>query len=239
MPVQAPRPAESPTRILVVNGKGGCGKTTLATNLAACFASRGDAVALFDHDPQGSSTQWLNLRDDGHAAIHGISAFRRPTTGLTRTFQMRIPPGTRWVIDDAPAGVQAPELAAMSRDADCVVVPVLPSPFDIHAAGNFIRSVLLKGPARNLPIAVIGNRVPGEGADYDELERTLAPHDIPFVTRIRDTRHYTRAAESGLGVHELVTRGVRQTRAQWEPLLAWLENPGEQAQTAPAVARQG
>ncbi|MCG7961877.1 MAG: ParA family protein, partial [Candidatus Thiodiazotropha taylori] len=46
-------------RLLILNSKGGCGKTTIATNLAGYYASAGTPTALFDYDPQGSSHRWL------------------------------------------------------------------------------------------------------------------------------------------------------------------------------------
>ena len=52
-------------KILVINGKGGCGKTTIATNLAVTFSKMQHTVALMDNDPQGSSTHWAEVRPKG------------------------------------------------------------------------------------------------------------------------------------------------------------------------------
>ncbi|HAS28601.1 MAG TPA: hypothetical protein DCS56_00375, partial [Alcanivorax sp.] len=60
--------------ILVANSKGGCGKTTLATNLAAYFAHSGQAVTLLDLDPQQSATQWVRLREDPRVEALGWPA---------------------------------------------------------------------------------------------------------------------------------------------------------------------
>ena len=56
--------------IVVANPKGGVGKTTLATNLAGYFASRGEKVMLGDVDRQQSSRTWLSLRPIGLPIIN-------------------------------------------------------------------------------------------------------------------------------------------------------------------------
>ncbi|MDH3354489.1 MAG: ParA family protein, partial [Chromatiales bacterium] len=89
--------AMAPCRVLVVNSKGGCGKTTIATNLAGCLSSRNYPTVLIDYDPQGSSMQWLSLRSDKQKEVHGIAAYRTVISNTTRSFQMRIPQGTEYV----------------------------------------------------------------------------------------------------------------------------------------------
>ena len=64
-------------RIVVLNPKGGSGKTTLAINLAAYFAQRGDSTLLIDRDPQGSATRWLRKRKVPQPEIRGIATFER------------------------------------------------------------------------------------------------------------------------------------------------------------------
>ena len=66
-------------RILVVNGKGGCGKTTIATNLAVADACQGTKVALLDNDPQASSTHWASLRDQDLPPIEVVAKHERPS----------------------------------------------------------------------------------------------------------------------------------------------------------------
>src|SRR5207245_11377138 len=88
---------------LVVNPKGGAGKTTVAINLASYFAAEQIPVTLMDYDPQGSSLHWLRLRPPAAMKIHGANAAPEKH-GRLRSFDMYVPPETRHVIIDAPAG---------------------------------------------------------------------------------------------------------------------------------------
>ena len=113
-------------RIIVLNPKGGSGKTTIATNLAACYAANGDRPALMDLDPQASSTRWLRKRPGEAAPIHGIAAFER-SANVTRSWQTRIPAACRVVVVDTPAAIDPLGLPDLTRGADAVLVPVMPS----------------------------------------------------------------------------------------------------------------
>src|SRR6202453_3931216 len=119
-------------RILVLNPKGGSGKTTIATNLASYFASQGDRPVLQDNHPQASSSRWLKKRKPDHPFIHGIAAFER-NSRMTRAWQMRIPADAAHVVVDTPAAVSAQQMPEMTKSADAIIVPVLPSDLDIHA----------------------------------------------------------------------------------------------------------
>ncbi len=212
--------------ILVLNSKGGCGKSTIAVNLASYYASCGLKAALVDYDPQGSSLQWLSLRSGEFAPIHGVNACRT-RTGMTRTWQMRPPPDTDHVIIDAPAGTTGGALQEMLRRTDIIVVPVTPSPIDIHATSDFIRELLLVGKVRSrgIHLGVIANRVRRDTPHYEPLKRFLGSLNIPFITSLTDSEHYLNAVESGVGIHELDERETEVEREQWFPLIRWLANP--------------
>src|SRR4030095_8195702 len=124
-------------RIIVLNPKGGVGKTTIASNLAACYAVNGHRPALMDLDPQGSSMRWLRQRRDDSAPIHGIAGFERSAT-VTRSWQLRIPSECTAVIVDTPASLDPHSFPEMTRGADAVLVPVTPSDIDIHATAKCI-----------------------------------------------------------------------------------------------------
>jgi len=211
-------------RILVLNAKGGCGKSTIATTLAGFFAKRGQATVLMDYDPQGSSMKWLSLRKVESPSIHGINACEK-RQGVTRTFQQRLPHNVDRMVIDAPAGTSGLQLVDFVRDADVVLMPVLPSPIDIHAAARFIQDLLLVGKLRQsgTKLGVIANRVRENTLVFKDLEKFLNSLNLPLVATLRDSQNYIRAAEQGLAIHELDARRARQDEERWSTLVTWLD----------------
>jgi len=212
-------------RIIVLNTKGGCGKTTIATNLASYYAHSGFSTSLMDYDPQGSSTRWLNLRSNERPSIHGVEAHKKPHGNVTRVWQNRIIPDTERVIIDAPAGVDHAQLLDFTRQVDTVLIPVLPSPIDIHAVTRFVEDLLLVAKVRRLGIrvGVVANRAKTNTIIYKSLERFLKTLHLPFITTLRDTQNYVRAAERGIGIHEMWDKRVDVDKMHWQPLFDWLE----------------
>jgi len=210
-------------KIVVLNPKGGSGKTTIATNLASYFAVEGLRPTLMDMDAQGSSTHWLGKRSKDQPLIHGIAGFER-NTGMTRSFATRLPLDTQRLVVDTPAAVEAQRLPDLTRNATAVLVPVLPSDIDIHAAAKCISNLLLIAKIRRDEhrIAVIANRVKKQTLIYKSLMRFLEKMQIPVVATLRDSQVYIRAAESGLGVFEMKPTQVREDLEQWLPLVGWL-----------------
>ena len=218
--------------ILVLNSKGGCGKSMLATNLAAYYAVHGYAVALADHDPQASSLEWLKVRAGDRPAIHGLDV----REGARPSRQ------TDYLILDAPAGVQGPTLTALVRRAQTILVPVLPSATDIRATARFIHDLLLVGKVerKQTRLATIANRVPVIGASdrmlasigydtlnvrlYGPLQRFLERLRIPFIATLPDSPSYALADSQGLGIFEINEERAALDRAAWRPLLAWLDS---------------
>ncbi len=178
-------------RIVVLNPKGGSGKTTIASNLAACHAIHGERPALMDLDPQGSSMRWLRKRPDDAPAIHGIAAFERSAT-VTRSWQMRIPADCRTVVIDTPAAVDPHALPELTRSVDAVLVPVMPSEIDIHATAKCIADLLLVAKIRRSEnrIGIIANRVRINTRMSQSLTRFLDSLDIPLIATLRDTQNY-------------------------------------------------
>ena len=210
-------------RILVLNPKGGSGKTTIATNLASYFASLGERPLLSDNDSQGSSTRWLKKRKPDQAYIHGIAAFER-NSRTTRSWQMRTPPDAAHVVVDTPAAVLAQDMPEMTRSADAIIIPVLPSDIDIHAFSKCIADLLLIAKVRRDEnrIGVVANRVKRNTLIFQSLMRFLNTLRIPVIATLRDSQNYLRAAEQGVGLHEMKKQLVAQDLEDWEPLLGWL-----------------
>jgi chromosome partitioning protein len=210
---------------LVINPKGGSGKTTVATNLASYFASKGVATTILDYDPQGSSLNWLRQRPLQAARIHGANGAPQKT-GL-RTVQMHVPANTEQLIIDAPAGASGMVLTEMLMRAHSILIPVAPSAIDIHATANFIRDLLLKGMIRqrNIRLAACANRVRSSMPVYAPLERFLSSLSLQMLSRVGDSDVYLKSAETGIGVFEMEFAQSAAERQQLMPITEWMEMP--------------
>jgi chromosome partitioning protein len=217
-------------RIVVLNPKGGSGKTTIATNLASYLASRGHRPVLMDFDPQGSSVRWARKRQPAQPPIPVIAAFEKDSR-TTRSFQLRVPDDATHVIVDTPAAVDPRQLPDITRDAHKILVPVLPSDIDIHTCSRCIGDLLLVAKIRRDEnrIGVIANRVRRNTLMYQALIRFLHTLGIPIVAIIRDSQNYVRAAEHGIGVHEMKSYLARNDIEQWAPLVTWLSGEPDSA----------
>jgi len=210
-------------KIVVLNPKGGSGKTTIATNLASYFAVAGLRPTLMDLDAQGSTTRWLSKRAKGQPAIHGIVGFER-NSRVTRSFATRVPLDTERLVVDTAAALESQNLPDITRNATAIIVPVLPSDIDIHAAAKCISDLLLiaKVKREEQRIAVIANRVKKNTVIYKSLMKFLETMQIPVVATLRDSQTYIRAAESGVGIFEMKPYLVRDDLEAWLPLVGWL-----------------
>lgn len=208
---------------LVINSKGGSGKTTVTTNLASYFAANRVPSAIMDYDPQGSCLNWLRLRTPFAAKIHGANAAPQKT-GL-RSLGMHVPSETRQLIIDAPAGASGLLLQEMLARADCVLVPVQPSAIDIHATANFVRDLLLSGRlrARKVRLGVVANRVRRSTPVYQPLERFLSSLGLPFLARLSDSETFLKAAETGVGIFEMDAAASAPEREQFMPIVEWVD----------------
>lgn len=213
--------AEATARIVVLNPKGGCGKTTIATNLACCYAHLGRAVSLMDHDPQASSMHWLGERPASLPGINAVPAFRRQPLTSTRAFQLRLPFETTRVIVDTPAGAPSHEIEKLLALADLVLVPVLPSAIDIRAAEIFISQLLRRRDGR--PVAAIANRVRARTRLETRLLQFLATTGIPLVATLHDLQIYVQLADTGCGIFDTEGASMRSERAAWLGIVAWVD----------------
>jgi len=202
-------------KILVLNSKGGSGKTTIATNLASFYASIGKSVALVDLDVQESSMSWLKARSSAKPPIIGIKGYGG-----------KIRRGVDYQIIDAPAGLNGAALTKVLNMAESVIIPVLPSPIDIRAASDFIKNIKKHSRVvkKKSKLALVANR----GRDYTnvywELDDFLSSQKIPFLTMIRDSQNYIRAAEKGLGIYEMGPSATELDRDYFEPIIDWLNS---------------
>jgi len=204
--------------IMVLNSKGGSGKSTVATNIASYYASQGNKVVLVDFDPQASSLEWLAARPSGRSTISGIDG---------AAGQFRVPRSADYVIYDTPAAVHGAELSAFLRRAQSIIIPVLPSPIDMRAATPFLQKILDNGriARKEARVALIANRCREHYNIYHQLDNYLRKvRKVPFISALRETQNYVRAAERGLGVFELPPYAVRKDLDQWDPIIRWLNS---------------
>ena len=208
---------------LVINRKGGAGKTTVSINLASYFASANVAATIMDYDPQGSSLHWLKLRNPSLGRIHGSNAAPEKF-GQLRSLGMYVPAETKQLIIDVPGGVSGVLLQELLGKANCVLIPVTPSSIDIHATAHFIKDVLLTGivRARNLRIGVIANRVRRSMPVYQPLERFLKALNLNLIGRLLDSDVFVRAAETGSGIFEMEPGLADAECRQFTPVVEWV-----------------
>lgn len=227
-------------RILILNPKGGSGKTTLATNLAASFAVSGSWPALMDLDAQGSSMRWLSKRPNEQAPIYGIAGFSR-SAAVTRSWQLRVPRDCDPLIIDTPAALETHDLPEITRGADIILIPVMPSDIDIHTAAKCIADLLLVAKIKRSDdrIGIIASRVRSKTLVSQSLMRFLMSIDIPLIATLRDSQNYLRAAELGVGIFEMPTWQVSKDLDEWHNLLGWLDRDKESVNSSPEVAVRG
>lgn len=225
-------------KIVILNPKGGCGKSTLVTNLAASYAQRGSTPAVMDYDPQGSSMGWLDRRSGDRPEIHGIAAFKK-SMQATRSWQLRVPDDTVNLFVDSPASIDHNDLRELTRDSTSILVPVLPSPMDIHAASRCIADLLLvaKVDRRDRKLAVVANRTRKNTKSFAKLMRFLDSLGIPIIAVLRDTQNFVHAAEKGVGICELQPSRVKKDIEQLDKIVSWLDAwPDRRRDTTPVTS---
>ena len=208
--------------IMVLNAKGGCGKSTLATNIAAYFANQGASVALADFDPQRSSLDWLDRRPEDRARIAGVAGFE---DGLRRA-----PRSADFIVIDAPARTHAKELTDLVRHAETIVVPVLPSTIDMQATTTFLEELRKIGKIerKQARFGLVANRVRDNTLIFDDLDDYLSRARAPYIAALREAQNYVRAYTRGLGIFELPEYLAWPDWNDWEPLTAWLRSKRSQ-----------
>jgi chromosome partitioning protein len=202
--------------VVVANPKGGVGKSTLATNIAGYFASKGHAVMLGDADRQQSSRLWLGLRPP---AARPIS-----TWDLTPSNIVRPPRGTTHVVLDTPAGMHGKQFTEILKLADKVIVPLQPSVFDIFATRTFLDELAEHGKASKMQVGIVGSRVDARTIAADKLHEFVDSLGLPVLGYLRHTTNYIQLAARGLTLFDVAPGRVERDLEQWEGICRWLDN---------------
>ncbi|MBX2847578.1 MAG: AAA family ATPase [Acidiferrobacterales bacterium] len=202
--------------ILVVNPKGGCGKTTIATNLATYYAVWGTSTALVDLDPQQSSMEWLRVRPDSENSIQGFNGLKG-----------KIFPedDTERVIYDAPARTDNTKVAKLIKLVDVVIIPVLPSAIDMRVAASFVADIVgrIRNNNSHAIIGVVANRTHKNYQSYTVLMKFLNSLNIQVIGALRNSQNYIKAADSGVGIFEMPISEVKKDMDEWKPIIKWVE----------------
>ena len=204
--------------VLVASSKGGAGKTTLATNLAAHYALDGKRTVLVDADRQHSATRWGEKRA-------GLASAVLPVDGTRKGWEKSVPADTQVVVIDAAAGDMGEELAPYLERADAVLVPVNPSMIDLEATVGFLNSLAKNQRVRKgkLPVALVGNRLkPWTNASQQAMDQ-LKAWPYPLVAQLRDTQAYVLMVALGKSVFDYGSEQIRGHQDDWSPLLKWLK----------------
>ena len=205
-------------KILVASSKGGCGKTTIATNLAAYYALDGKNTVLVDTDRQGSSQRWCEKRV-------GYGAPVLPIGGVRQGWETRIPPDADRVVVDAPAAIRANELSDLLDDAQALLIPVLPSRIDLEASEAFIREVaaLPKIKRGKVAVGLVANRMKPWTTAAQQAVDEIKRLPFPLVAQLRDTQGYVLMAGLGKSIFDYHSEAIRSHQQDWEKLIRWLK----------------
>ena len=205
--------------IVIANPKGGAGKSTLSTNVAGFLASQGHAVMLGDADVQQSSRLWLSLRPD---TVTRITTWELQADLVLTA---KPPKGTTHVVIDTPGGLDGWRFKEVLGRADKIMVPIMPSIFDMYAAQNFLTK--LREITRNsrTKVGVVGMRVDERTLAASKLRQFMDTLELPIVGYLRDTQHYLHLAAHGLSMFDITPSKVEKDLLQWRPICQWLQDP--------------
>lgn len=201
--------------VLVANPKGGAGKTTLATNLSGYFANQGQKATLCDLDRQQSSLRWMAFRAPELPAITGYFAGSQIGANLPREAD--------WVVVDSPAGLQGYKLSDYLRAVDKVLVPLVPSVFDMAATEDFLNTIRNEVRGVRAKVGIVAMRVDPRTRAAGMLEEFLKHFDIPIVAYLRNTQNYVNVAALGATVFDPPRAKHRRDVEQWSKLVEWVE----------------
>ena len=224
-------------KVLIINPKGGCGKTTLATNLAALYAACGDVPTIMDYDEQQSSMDWLSKRPDSLPPIHGVKACRDYKKS-TYHLQRQVPRQTQTIIIDAPARPSHEELIDMQRGGiSGIVIPLMPSAYDTRALTRALVELLTitKGLDQSPRIGVVLNRVRNRSRSTNNLMEYVDSISLPMIASFFDRQSFVVSAETGCGVVDMPQSRVTDELLGLYKLATWLREarPHLQSESEP------
>lgn len=203
--------------IAVINRKGGSGKSTMATHLAAWLARQGASVMLGDVDRQQSTRTWLKRRSP---ALPSIAPWAMDQRNVAK-----VPVGVTHVVLDTPGGIHGFELAKVVMSAHAILVPVCHSVFDRESAAACIAELMAlpRLASGRCKLGVVGMRIDARTRAAQGLQDWAQELNLPFLGVLRETQAYVRSLDSGQTLFDQRSTAVQTDLDQWEPILQWLQ----------------
>lgn len=222
--------------IAVINRKGGSGKSTVATHVAASLARAGHSVMLGDVDRQQSSRAWLRRRSKLDPAV------APPINGwiVDQASVARPPAGVSHLVLDTPGGLTGFELARLVMWCDVILIPVCDSAFDRESAAACHAELgsLPRVASGRCRTAVVGMRIDRRTRGHEALQLWCAERGMHFLGSLRNTQLYVQCAERGLTLFDLPASKTAADLEEWAPVLAWLDEAcARAAALAPSADR--
>ncbi len=189
----------------VINQKGGAGKTTLAMNLAAGLARRGDTIVM-DLDPQGSSSQWARMGQQPFpATVEQINGNWDART-LHQNYQ-----AYRHMVLDCPPSLDSHASLQALRACDIALIPVLPSPIDLWASLKLPQEIEEARKVNpNIKAYLVLNQLEPNSALSAAMHDALVEFGIPVLDAvIRRRAVYRSAALEGVSVFQMGGHGIQ------------------------------
>ncbi len=205
--------------IAVVNRKGGSGKSTIATHIAAYCTHQNIGVMLGDVDRQQSTRSWLKLREQRHPQAKQILGW-----AVNQSSALRAPTGVSHVVLDTPGGLYGLDLARIVMFADAIIMPICNSVFDRDSAAQCWDElkILPRISTGRCKLAVVGMRVDHRTLDSAALTQWATSRGLPYLGALRDAPTYVQCIEQGVTLFDLPKETVAQDLAQWQPIVDWL-----------------
>jgi chromosome partitioning protein len=203
--------------IVIANPKGGSGKSTLSTNIAGYLANSGHQVMLGDADVQRSSKFWVSQRPE---VLPKVATWEYEADLIYTAKPYK---DTTHVVIDTPGGLSGWRMQEVIGRADKIIVPIMPSMFDMQATNAFIVKLLQLKRAHTSQVAVIGNRVDARTVAAANLKKFMDTLNVPVLTYLRDTQYYVHMAAHGLSMFDITPSKVQRDLEQWKPICDWLD----------------